>query len=236
MAEVTAKVLCKAAMRKLRILDPAEEPGATELDNVFTEFKRMIKTWGIVGDLVYESTVDQHTLDGSASYTIGDSQTIDTVRPSIILPSSYVTYDTYDYPLTLISERDYFEIVDKDVEGGLYPIYLYYKAEYSAGTLYVYPAGTGTLNLHSLKPLAEPATVDANVVYPDEYQDAIVWNLACRISPEFKGEPTPFLVETASRTISILEAHVKRLYKPGLNNTHIGSANEDLYFRPNEDD
>ena len=62
MAQVSATSLCSAALRKIRAIDPQETPNATELDNVFTEFLRMIKTWGSIGHAVWASTVDIHTL------------------------------------------------------------------------------------------------------------------------------------------------------------------------------
>lgn len=206
MADVTATVLCTAALRKIRAIDPTETPNATELDNAFTEMKRMLKVWAAKGVLLPYSTLDSHTLTaGTASYTIGSGGTIDTVRPIKINHGSYVTSGGLDVPLTIIGEAQYNQIADKS-SGADCPEFIWYKPAYPLGTIYLYPPGGGTLYLWSQKYITDPAAIGNNLVLPEEYQDAVVWNLACRMAPEFIGDPTPYMIAMAETTKSEIAA------------------------------
>lgn len=201
MAQVAASVLCTAALRKIRAIDPDETPTATELANVFDEFKRMIKTWGVAGNLVWSSVLDTHTLTaGTASYTIGSGGDINTTRPHAVKNGSYVNSGGLDYELTIVGESRYLGISQKGMNVPDASRLIWYKPEYPLGKIYLYPPGGGTLNLYSWKALAEPATVNAEIVFPDEYQDAINWNLCCRIKPEFVGDPSPYEMAMAQFT------------------------------------
>lgn len=201
MAQDTATNICTAALRKLRVVDPQETPDDTELDNVFTEFKRMIKTWGSIGAVVWASTEDEHTLTaGTKVYTIGSGGDINTVRPNRVINGTYILSGNIDRPVNIIGQSIYNSISDKDIGIPDPPTKLWYDPQYPLGKIYLWPPGGGTLYLRSYKPLAEPATIAAEIVYPDLYQDAIVWNLAQRMSPEFVGEPTPYIMAMASYT------------------------------------
>jgi hypothetical protein len=205
MANDSGSNICQAALRKLRAIDPGETANATDLARCFEEFKRMIKSWGILGNAVYASTVDVHTLtDGATRYSIGSGGDIDTVRPIRLVPGCFVTAGGYDYPLSIKGEAEYLQISDKEGGGGDVASIIWLDPQYPLAYVNLWAPTGGELNLYSLKPLAEPATVDADIVYPDEYQDPIVWNLACRMSPEFVGEPTPYLMAMAQHTLEVL--------------------------------
>jgi hypothetical protein len=51
--------------------------------------------------------------------------------------------------------------------------------------IYVFPSGGATLYLDSLKPLDNPSSLSSDIQLPPEYQEAIVYNLAIRMAPEF---------------------------------------------------
>lgn len=205
MSEVTGTALCTAVMRKLRITDPSETPGTVELANIFEEFKRMVRSWGSLGNLIYVSSVDSVSLTaGTKYYSIGSGGNIDTVRPIRILNSSYVTANGRDYPLKVVNESRYLGIAEKDFSPLSYANLIYYRPTYPLGYIYLWPPSGGDLMLMSMKQLDEPATIGASIEIPDEYQDAIVWNLACRMATEFIGEPSVYLVSMAQKAMSDL--------------------------------
>lgn len=202
MAQVSAQSLCEGALRKIRAIDPDETPNATELDNCFTEFLRMAKTWASKGLLIWASEEVTHTLtQGTKEYSIGSGGTIDTSRPIKLNPGCYVASSGRDYPLTIIGQGRYKRISEKGSGQSSVPSLIWYNPTYPLGAIFVWPPGGGVLYLQTIKPLAEPAAVTNDVVFPDEYQDAIVWNLACRISPEFIGQPTPYQLAMAAYTL-----------------------------------
>jgi hypothetical protein len=68
------------------------------------------------------------------------------------------------------------------------------------------PPGGGELHLWSEKHFTEPAAVTNDLVLPDEYQDAVVWNLTCRMAAEFIGDPTPYQMAMANVTFTEVAA------------------------------
>ena len=205
MADDTVQSLCEASMRKLRAYDAGETPDTQDVTDCFAELKRMLHAWAASGLYVYVSTEDTHTLSaGTESYTIGSGGDINSARPLIINPGTYVRANGQDMTLNIVGESRYNRYRQKDV-GSDYPASIWYKTSYPLGTIYLWPPGGGELHLWSQKRLAEPATVNANMVVPEEYQDAIVWNLAERMSPEFVGDPTVYIVKMASDSMKVLE-------------------------------
>lgn len=204
MADDSATNLCTAALRKLRVIDPTETPSATELDNVFTEMKRMLKQWAARRIYAAYSTEDTHTLTaGTQSYTIGTGGTINTARPIQINEGCFVRANGIDYPLKKIGETEYQGLPYKDL-GSDYPSRIWYKPEYPLGKVFLWPPGGGELHLWSTKHFTEPATIGNDWAFTQESQDAIVWNLACRMSPEFIGDPSPFLLGMAQSTLDTM--------------------------------
>jgi len=193
MTDVSAQVLCTAALRKLRVIDPSENPNATELDNCFTEMKRMLHTWAAKGMYVFVSTEDVLTLTAETEeYTIGSGGAINSARPTQINTATFVRANGLDSKLQIVGEAKFADIVQKGI-GADTPAVIWYETTYPLGTIHLWPPGGGELHLWSRKRLAEPATVGANAVFPEEYQDAIVWELSCRMAPEFIGDPTEYM-------------------------------------------
>jgi len=204
MADKTAQELCEAALRKCRAIDPGETAPTQDLADTFEEMKRMLHAWAGKSIYVYVNSADTHTLTGGTeSYTIGSGGDIDTARPLVILPSTYVRASGQDHQLEIISQRRYNHMHQKSI-GSDYPYFLMYLPEYPLGKIYLWPPGGGELHLWSQKRLAEPAAVGNNAVFPEEYQDAIVWNLACRIMPEYRGDPTPFMLNLANDALDTI--------------------------------
>jgi hypothetical protein len=206
MADKTAQELCEAALRKNRVIDPGETAPTQDLADTFEELIRMLHSWSADGLFVYVAEEDTHTLAaGTASYTIGSGGDIDTDRPINIRPGTYVRANGLDMPLKIVGLSRYNRYLQKTV-GADYPSSIMYLPEYPLGKLYLWPPGGGELHLWSMKRLAQPAAVGNDTVIPEEYQDCIVWNLACRIAPEFIGDPTPFMMKMAKDTKDMIKS------------------------------
>ncbi|MEJ2655599.1 MAG: hypothetical protein P8012_00175 [Desulfobacterales bacterium] len=199
MSDVSAQALCQAALRKNRAIDANETPDNQELADCFAEMLRMLKSWAAEGIMVPYSAEDTHTLAaGTQSYTVGSGGDIDTERPIIITSGTFVRANGQDTPLKIIGEADYQLLQDKTT-GSDYPNRIWYKPEYPLGIIYLWPPGGGELHLWSKKHFTEPADVTQDAVFEQQFQDAIVWNLACRIAPEFLGDPTQFMLVMAAQ-------------------------------------
>ena len=206
MADQTVTELIKAALRKTGAIASGETPTNAEMQEALIALRIMFREWGGKSLMLFKKDIVTHTLDGSTSYTIGSGADIATTRP-VSISSAFVATNGLDYPLRIIDADRYSEFAIKD--SGSIPAYLWYNPGYSLGTIYIYPPGTGTLNLYCLVPLSDPTTLTEDVVLPGEYDGAIVWNLACEMSLEYGREPSPFMVakaESAKDAIIMLNA------------------------------
>ena len=59
--------------------------------------------------------------------------------------------------------------------------------------------------LDSLKELTDPATITTDVTFPPMYDDAIKWNLAVRLAPEYGKEASPTTKDLAISTLDAIE-------------------------------
>lgn len=195
MADQTVTELIKAALRKTGAIASGETPSDAEMQDALIQLRAMLRQWGSKSMMIFSVTAITHTLDGSQSYTIGSGADINTTRP-VRIKSAFVTYGGFDVPLKVLASDAYSRLHDKDF-GSTYPQYLWYNPGYSQGTIFVWPAGTGTLTMYALVPLTDPTTLTEDVVMPGEYDQAIIWNLACQMMPEYGREPTQFIYKMA---------------------------------------
>jgi hypothetical protein len=200
MADQTTQELIKSALRVIGVVATGETPSDDEMQEALLAMKIMFRQWAINGMTVYTSAIDTHTLStGTTNYTIGSGATINTARPATI-KAAYVTESGLDHELDIISEFQYALISQKDL-GHNYASSLWYKPTYPNGTIYLYPPGGGTLNLHSYKQLSEPTALTASIAFPGEYDAAIKWNLAEQMCPEYGKEPTPYIMKMAEDSL-----------------------------------
>jgi hypothetical protein len=195
MADQTVTELIKAALRKCGAIATGETPTDDEMQDALIQLRAMLRQWSSRSMMIFKTSVVTHTLDGSTSYSIGSGATISTTRP-VRIKSAFVTSGGIDYPIRIIGSAEYGNLADKDYDSN-YPSYLWYNPGYSQGTIYLSPAGSGTLTLYDLIPLTDPTTLTEDIVMPGEYDQAIIWNLACEMAPEYGREPSMYWVTKA---------------------------------------
>lgn len=184
---MTAQELIKASLRAIQAIATGETPTDAEIQDGLEALNMMLRYWGTKRTLIYYIEVENFTLTaGTESYTIGSSGDFDTVRP-LKISGGYTRSGGIDTPFKVVDEKKYRDIAQKSYSGGV-PRWVWYNPSWGAnerGTIYVFPAGSGTIYLHCLKPLGEPTGLTETVLFPGEYDDPIKWNLALRLCPEY---------------------------------------------------
>jgi hypothetical protein len=198
---MTAHDFIKAAMRLNGSLDPGRAPTASESADGLEALQALFDGLSAQGLLIYANTSESLTLTGATSYTIGSAGTFNTVRPEKVV-GAYVSGSGLDYIMVIIDARKYREIGQKSTSGT--PAWLYYSPEYPLGKIYVHPAGTGTLNLESIKPLTEPTALTTTIALPPGYKQMIKYNLALEMAPEFGVEVSPAIAKIAVDSLNNL--------------------------------
>ena len=91
-----------------------------------------------------------------------------------------------------MTQQEYNRIGLKDDDNNATPTHLFYKPEYPLGKVILYPPPLSglTLYLYSAKPFTAFVELNESVSFPPGYQEAIEFNLAVRIAPDF-GKSVP---------------------------------------------
>ena len=199
----TGRDTIKRSLRIAGALAQGETPNNNEENEALTSLKGMIHSWENKGITVYASVYNELDLvSGTATYTIGSGGTFDTTRPNHITGAYVEDGSGYDYPVFIIDERKYNNILDKTTQGR--PEYLYYYPEYPLGILklyYVPDSSNWDLHIWGQVPLTDIA-LTTNYDYPPGYDDAIAYNLALRLCPEYGKPVTPELLGLANDALT----------------------------------
>jgi hypothetical protein len=205
---VTGRELVSASLRLIGAVAPGESLAAQEATDGLSALNRMIGSWSTEGLMIHAVTQETPvTLTaGDSTVTLGTSGDI-TTRPMEIV-AAFIRQGSTDHPVRLLSTSEFASISDKSVQSSI-PSDLFDDGGYPRRTLTLYPvpAAANSLVLVTKRALTEIATLDTAVSLPPGYEDALVYNLAVRLSPEY-GRPVSAEVAMIANES---KANIKRL-------------------------
>lgn len=190
---MTGRDLVSASLRLIGASAPGQSIPANEAVDGLAALNRMLDSWSNDSLMVYETTIEEFTLTaGKQNYSIGPSADFNTTRPIMVnLANLRVTTSTpeIDYALQLVNDEEWASIRVKGLSTEL-PQYIYFNQSFpnSSIDLYPIPAVAYKLILYSVKPLTRIASLDSEISLPPGYEEAMIYNLAMRLSPEY-GRP-----------------------------------------------
>jgi len=177
------------SLRKIGALSSGETIETTRQAEALSALQVMLRSWGALGINVYATIKDTFTLAaGTASYSWGSGGTFNSVRPSLIVGAYVLDSSNVSHPVEIITEGQYRLIISKTTSGR--PYALFYHPLYPLGYVYTYPVADAaeSLCIDSYKPFVETGsfglTTDT-LVFPEYYEEPIVYNLAIRLAPEY---------------------------------------------------
>jgi hypothetical protein len=201
---MTVQTILDAAFRKNGINLPTD----TQRSEALILLNTMISSWYAESLTVPYSTIDALTLVvGTGSYTIGTGGTFNTAIPIRIIDAYIKDSLSVDHFVDISMNRwEYDAIADKTSTGR--PTRLYYDPQFPLGRIYfdLVPEDAETLYLISEKHLASFTTIlDEITSLPEFYKEALVYNLAVRISAEEDTVVSPAVVNIANISKNTLE-------------------------------
>lgn len=205
--------LITSAMRKNTLIASGETPTPSEYADGLEALQVMIRSWAAVRQNIFASSKESFSLSPStASYTWGSGGVIATARPKQIVGAYVLDANGGSNPVRLIDEDKYRSITVKTTPGR--PDRIFLHQTYPLATLYVYPVPevAEVMWIDSYKQFTETGSFDlttSTLAFPDEYQEAMIYNLATRIASEFGKTIPPEVaaIAKASRDrVSILNA------------------------------
>lgn len=197
--------IIRSSLKAIGVIDPFNSVDSTYALDGLESLNMMLKTWGTRGIIVHHVVSENFPfVQGQSSYTIGTAGNFNTVRPNRVVGGYIRDTNGNDTPLKIIDRDKYNAYTAKTVEGG--PETVYYQPTYPLGTLYFLytPNQAYTLHLDSLKPLAAITDINADLNLPPEYEEAIKWNLALRLAPDYSVPVRPDVVSLAEDTYKSL--------------------------------
>lgn len=184
-------VVSTMILRSMRLIGEKAR-GATldsnEQTECLAEFNTFLEATANERAIAYQITEDVTTFAASTTnLTIGTNGAFAVPRPVKLVDPCFVRDSSgFDTPLQIIGKEGYGRIQDKDA-GYTVPTYIFYDPGFSAtstGTLYLYPATSGGLELHinSWKQIGTVSTLSVNLALPPGYQLFIESNFALHLA------------------------------------------------------
>lgn len=201
---MTVLDLIKAALRLIGAIASSETPTAGQAQDAREALNLLLTEWH--NDPLIALTEQQtfNVSSGTYSYTIGSGQTWNGNKPLKIL-SAYITDNGSDTPLRVINEVEYMGINDKDASGQ--PDYLFYDEGNTTGVVYLWPApnDTFTCTILSQAAFTSYTSNSTTISLPNGYLQALKYNLAIEIAPEYEAQPSQWLVKRAMDTLAAIK-------------------------------
>ena len=190
--------LIKAAMRIAQVIRKGEDPDAQELTDAQEALEIMLHSWSARRLLVRANVPETFPLAPNiASYTIGVGGVFSTSKPYKIATAFVRDSNNVDTPLDIVGMEYYQGLSDKALSVGR-PEMLVYDAGNAQqspqlGTIVLYsiPDAVYTLGILSQKPFTDFASLTEDVTFDLPYEEAIKYELAIRLWPEYHSTPIP---------------------------------------------
>ncbi len=215
----TANTIISQALRKIQALDSIENASGGEASDALIIFNQMLASWRLESLMaVSRDRVTGLALTASTqTYTIGTAGTWAVERPVKIeraslryLPSSA----DLEYPIDVITAHEWQLISNKSVESTI-PHKMWYEKEFDSNGLakcHLWPVpsdATHQITLYVWNVLEAIATLATTLNFAPGYEEAIVYNLAIRLAPDY-GVPVSQDIKDMAKE---LRANIKTINK-----------------------
>lgn len=231
---ITARDLITLALKQAGILGVGQTALAEDINDCFTLLQQMVGQWQkrrwLVPALVDISTIG----NGNKSNTIGIGGYWNVTRPSDIKGGYVLQLNTGATPVSLpltkiFSYEEYIQIAIKNLT--TLPSHFFYDNAWAGGlgNIFIWPIPTSAYECHLLieaqlgwpLPATTPPTpntgLDTVFSLPLEYQEALFYNLALRISEMYQfpaSAGTMKLAKTSVNTIISANTQVPKMSMP----------------------
>jgi hypothetical protein len=209
---MTPTDLFKTALRQIGVLGRGQNVSSEQLEETRMLCNMMLGQWARKRWLVFHLLEIYTTGTGSLTYTLGPSDiqwdvgetwsqsglSSDMSTRTNRIEKAFVrmypgTPQQTDRPLQIVrTYEDWSMVPAKNVQAG-FPQVVFLDTGYPVATLYVWPAPSSLYEIHLLllSPLIRMNTLNVDINLPEEYQDAIFWNLCKRLLNSYRKPPDP---------------------------------------------
>lgn len=204
----TVATVGNRALRLLGVLASGVTPSTNEQADYLTAINAMLGTWDNEKLLSWAEQDESFSLVAAqSSYTIGSGGDFSTTRP-VRIEGAYIVYQNISYPVEVIDDEQYAALPAKTSTAS-WPDRICYRPTMtsSKGTILVYPVPTlvSTLHLLTRTQWAPYVATTDTLTLPPGAEDALAYNLAVAIAPEYEREASPTVQSKARETLAALK-------------------------------
>ena len=174
------------AFKLMGILRAGRSMATGEYSDALDAINALLDAASAEEDMVYQITHETFTLTGPATYTMGPAGTFATVRPTRIRAATVIAANSASQGVAVVPAEKYTQVVVDRTAAGVFAEFLTCDYASPACNLYLNPAPvSGSLELWSIKPLANFATMGDTVSLTPGYLELLKTNLAVNLAPAF---------------------------------------------------
>lgn len=217
----SASDLSSQALRKLGVLAQGQTASGAQGADALETLNQLVDGWRIDGKVsILAYTRNEYALTANTQrYTIGAGGNFNQTRPEWIEWARVIPDDTLaddeqtELPCELFTLQRWAAIVVKALTS-TYPIGLYYDHAFDnateRGNIDVWPIpdnSDAALVLYAPSPLAQFADLDTDYDFAPMYPQALVYNLALHLAPEYGREVPDSLLRFAQESKALIEVN-----------------------------
>lgn len=201
---MTTMRLLRGMLKAIGVVDIGNDPDPAEYEDALESVNSLLELWAAEGLILYHVVTSSLAMVvGQASYTIGSGGDFNIGRPNKIVGGYTRDSASIDAVMQTIDRDQYNRQTNKSASGR--PSKMYYYPAYPLGTLYFdcKPDKAYTLFLDALLPLTA-LTLGGDVDMPPEYKEALKWNGAQRLAPDYSVPVSDIVARLARDTYNAL--------------------------------
>lgn len=204
---MTVLDLITSAMRSLTVLASGEVPTAEESNDALAIFNLMVDSWNTERLKIFTIPMQEFSITtNQQNYTLGPGGTLNmAVRPTRVERYGIVNLNNAAQPLELPLEMltvDQWAAIPVKLIGSTLPTKIYDDGAYPLRNVSFWPFPLTAVNLrvYYWSPLAGAAILQTVLAQPPGYAEALKYNLAVRLAPEFGTSAPPDVQRLAMET------------------------------------
>jgi len=235
----TARDLITLALQDAGITGQGLSPGATDINNGLTRLNDMISQWQRNRWLIWHLVPTDLAMTGATFYTIGTGGNFNVARPdrleaARIIQNNPPSPNDVGWPMELVQSMEAYNNIRLQHLGS-FPRFVFYDADFPLGKVYFWPLPSSLYTGRVITKAVLQTFANLSTVYnmPEEYKEAIRFNLEVRFCRAYKLPVTPELKMAAAASLNIIRnanAQIpilqvpNELVRPGLYNIYTDNS------------
>jgi hypothetical protein len=210
---VAALDLINSALRLLGVQAAGETLPISDANDCLVTLQQMIDAWNADRLAIFTTTSNDFPFVlGTQSYTLGPGGNFDIERPARIDGMSAILLTNPSNPVEVpiyMCSVDYWQVeIPVKVVNSSFPQVCYDDGNFPLRTLNFWPIPQyeqNSVRIYSWQPLTSPGALNAAITFPQAYSEALRFNLAVRLAPEYGAQLSPVIQAIAVSSLAAIK-------------------------------